>query len=163
MTNQQVYEYISGLSEHKMDCDYFADQYVKDGYGQVKGGYFAIAKKTDGVVISQEEAEPNQKWHMIDSYYKGKIENGFDMQTPATLGRIMCPQLMLWIAEIAGLKEPYLEKAISEAIDYEDNHKTKDSRKIKTVLKGPLHWDEITQIIRFAEDWKEVKNKVSQL
>ena len=163
MTNQQVYEYISGLSEHKEDCDYFADQYVKDGYGQVKGGYFAIAKKTDGVVILQEEAEPSQKWHMIDSYYKGKIESGFDMQTPASLGRIMCPQLMLWIAEIAGLDRDILVRAKLAAIDFEKKQNTKNSREIKNALKEPLHWAEITQIIKLAKDWEEVVNRVSQL
>lgn len=159
-----MYESISGIPAHKEDCDYFADQYVKLKYGQVKGGYFAIAKKADGVVISQEEAEPSQKWHMIDSYYKKKIDNGFDMQTPASLGRIMCPQLMLWIAEVAGLKSRILEQAMLGAIKYEDkNGPVKCSELKRAVLKEALHWGTITQIIKEASCWDDVVIKVSNI
>lgn len=42
MTNKEVYEIIKTFDEHKntKNQDYVADEYIKAGYGQIKGGYF---------------------------------------------------------------------------------------------------------------------------
>lgn len=165
MTNQELYDYIQDNIEPHLEIgDYIADEYVKAGYGQVRGGYFDEAYQND-VVILKKAAEPSQKWHLIDSYYalKQKSSN-FNMDTKANLGRIMCPQLMLWIAEIAGLDKELVINAKKLAMDYEDEHRTKDSRKIKRdVLKNALRWDLITQIIKEADTWDSVKSKVSEI
>lgn len=164
MIHQQVYDYvIKNIPDHLENDEYIADEYVKAGYGQIKGGYFDVAYKND-VLILKKEAEPSQKWHLIFSYYNGKIENNFNMQSEANLYRIMCPQLMLWIAEIAGLNKDVLKSAKVAAINYEKNNNTKNSRVIKKmVLKSALHWDKITTAIKYADKWEDVINEVSKI
>ena len=162
MTNQEVYDYIK--NNIKSDANYISDEYVKAGYGQIKGGYFDVAYRNNEKRC-KKDAKPSQKWHLIVSYYDSKkANNNFDMQKKASLSRIMCPQLMMWIAEIAGLNEKILRKAIEEAINYEKNNKTKDSRKIKKdVLINALHWNEINRVIQTANTWDEVINQVSKI
>lgn len=165
MTNQELYDYISEhIDPHLEIGDYIADEYVKEGYGQVRGGYYDVAYKNN-VVILKETAEPSQKWHLIDSYYALKQKNGnFNMHTNANLSGIMCPQLMLWIAEIAGLNKELIKTAKDLAVTYENEQRTKDSRKIKRdVLKNALRWELITRIIKEADTWESVKCKVSEI
>lgn len=165
MTNQEIYDFIKeNVSDHinLEGSGYIADDYVKEGYGQIKGGYFDVAYKR-GKKIWKVEAEPSQKWHFLVSYYGVKKENSkFNMHDKASLGRLMCPQLMMWIAELAGLDKNVLRKAMNKAIDYEKIHKTKNSRKIKyDVLNEMLYWGEITQIIKSANNWEEVIKEVN--
>lgn len=164
MTNQELHDHIKENIDSRLKTDeYVADKYVKEGYGQVRGGYFNVAHKKEKS-ISMETAEPSQKWHLIDSYYAQKISGGFDMQTKANLGRIMCPQLMLWIAEIAGLNKGLLKIAKESAVAYEKEYGTKDSRKIKTaVLKEALRWNSIVRIIKDADNWETVKKEVYKI
>lgn len=81
-----------------------------------------------GMDINTEKAEPNQKWHLLNSYY-GVNEDGFDINDKELdkdadiwcMGNIetgkggpglKCPELLLWIAEAAGVN---IEKAKVEA------------------------------------------------
>lgn len=164
MTHQEVYDFIKDVPEQLNGEDYVSDKYVKAGYGQIRGGYFDVAYVKDEIIL-KSEAKPSQKWHLLHSYYSTKIEsNNFNMQTEANLYRIMCPQLMLWIAEIAGLKKSILESAMKSAMDYEDANKTKDSRKIKRdVLLDALYWEKITKAIKTMNTWKEVIEKVREI
>lgn len=167
MTNQEIYDSIKeNVSDHLNleGSDYIADNYVKAGYGQIKGGYFEEAYK-QGRNIWKIEAEPSQKWHILDSYYGlKKKDSKFNMNDKANLSRIMCPQLMMWIAEVAGLDKSILKDAMNKAIDYEETNKTKDSRKIKRdVLGEMLHWKEITQIIKNVTTWEEVRKEVGKI
>lgn len=162
MTNQQVYDYVDkNVSEHG---NYIADDYVKAGYGQIRGGYFEEAYKRDKK-IWKVEAEPSQKWHLLVSYYEIKKEDPkFDMQGNASLGRLMCPQLMMWLAQVAGLNEKIIKDAMNKAIAYEEKYKTKDSRKIKKdVLIEALYWEKISQIITQKDTWKEVEEEISAI
>lgn len=164
MTNQEVYDYIKASVPDHLDEGYFADKYVKEGYGQVKGGYLELAYiQKEKIWI--ESADPSQKWHFIFAYYGEKMKNQqFDMDANADLKRIMCPQLMLWISEIAGLEKKILKKALNNAIDYEIKYNTKNSRIIKReVLSKDLHWDEITNAIKNAKTWNEVKAIVGEI
>ena len=165
MTSQEIYNYIKeNIEDHLPVGDYIADEYVKAGYGQVRGGYFEVAYKKD-VVILKKTADPSQKWHLLNSYYDEKMkDNTFNMQAPAKLNRLMCPQLMMWIAEIAGLDRNILQNAMNAAINFEKMYDIKDSRKIKKlVLNEALHWEEITNIIQLADSWKEVMERVKRI
>lgn len=167
MTNQEVYNYIKKHVDDHVNKDgneYLADFYVKKGYGQVKGGYFEEAYILEKKIY-KPEAEPSQKWHLIVPYYDYKIEKQqINMQEKANLGRIVCPQLMLWIAEIAGLNQNILKSAMEHAIKYEKDNKTKDSRKIKNmVLKKELHWTEIINCIKNADTWEDVVTRIDSI
>ncbi len=164
MTHQELYDFIkNNINDHtnKNGKPYFADKYVQSGYGQIKGGYFNEAYIRDKE-IHMCKAEPSQKWHLLVSYYDYKIENSLiNMNEPANLFRIQCPQLMIWIAEIAGLNSKILENAINNAIIYEKTKLTKNSRLIKKdVLNKDLFWKEITNFIKLEKTWQDVVNKV---
>lgn len=165
MTNQELYDYINEhIDPHLKIGNYIADEYVKEGYGQVRGGYFDVAYKNN-IVILKETAEPSQKWHLIDSYYALKQKDGnFNMHTKANLSRIMCPQLMLWIAEIAGLNKELIKTAKELAVTYEKEQGTKDSRRIKRdVLKHALRWELITQIIKDTDSWESITKQAGNI
>lgn len=75
MTNQEIYDYIeNNIKDHlEGNEEYVADQYVKEGYGQICGGYFVEAYKKDKE-IRKSSAEPSQKWHLLHAYYDVKKE-----------------------------------------------------------------------------------------
>ena len=76
----------------------------------------------------------------------------------------MCPQLMLWIAEIAGLDKDIIRKAMEAAINYEKVNNTKDSRMIKKqVLQDALYWKKITKVIKESNNWDDVILRVQEL
>lgn len=176
MTNQQIYNYIDKkVLEHisRNGNEYIADEYVKEGYGQTEGEYFNYAKKNK-IDINPSVAEPNQKWHLLVSYYDYKVKfKKFNMNTSSSLERIYCPQLMLWIAEVAGLNIEALKEAKRKAIIFEKEKKCTDckffnSNKFfqnlkKEVLVESLHWYEIMQALREEENWNNVLNRVEKL
>lgn len=195
MNNQDIYNYIEqNVDEHKnrYGQSYVADEYIKTGHGQTTGAYFDYAKryiknnseivfpqikKYKNISINPDSAEPNQKWHLLISYYDYKIEHGkFDMNSIASLERIYCPQLMIWIAEVAGLQRKILKKAMDRAIAFEESIKCCkhnqcyyfDSKKFyqslkKSVLIDALHWYDIMKILRQEKSWDDVLVKVGKL
>ena len=116
---RQIIEYFSTCKEHYPLSDEFVKKYQqnKGKSHQSDGGYIQKAYNC-GMDINAEKAEPNQKWHLLDSYY-GVNENGFDindkeldknatiwsmgdMETGKGGPGLKCPELLLWIAEAAG-------------------------------------------------------------
>ena len=58
---------------------------MKEGYGQICGGYFVEAYKKDKE-IRKSSAEPSQKWHLLHAYYDVKKETKENfMQEKASL------------------------------------------------------------------------------
>lgn len=79
-------------------------------YMQTSGGYIKIAA-AQGIARSPQTAEPNQKWHLLESYLpvveaSGSVEVG---------PRIVCPELLLWMAEAAGIDEEQVRACAQEA------------------------------------------------
>ena len=126
MTKRKVIEYFSKCEEHYPMSDEFVKKYQqnKGNLPQADNGY--IKKAYDlGIEINAEKAEPNQKWHLLQSYYKiekNDIESkAFDKrvtiwckgnkETGKGGSGLKCPELLLWIAEAAGcdVREAKLE------------------------------------------------------
>ena len=69
------------------------ERLIKGGYQQEGNGYISYAKEV-GKEIDYRNAEPNQWWHLIESYCKRTDpEAGFDRT-------IVCGELILWMAEV---------------------------------------------------------------
>ena len=168
MTNQQIYDYIEKhVESHKNQKGqpYVADEYVKSGYGQTEGGYFEEAKKYPEVKNDPDLAEPSQKWHLIHAYYDYKVrEKNFNLDSKSSLASLKCPQLLLWIAEVARLEKERLEQAKKVAIGNEVKSGSKKCLNIADEkFKDALKWNEINAIIRDEKTWDKVMLRVEQI
>jgi hypothetical protein len=89
---------VKSFYENKKDfpCP-LTEQLIKAGYQQTNGGYIAHAKKNseNGLKIDYREAEPNQWWHLIESYC-GNTEPDVEFTK-----KIQCGELIFWMAEVA--------------------------------------------------------------
>ncbi|MGB4661872.1 MAG: hypothetical protein WBI07_22045, partial [Mobilitalea sp.] len=101
MNNGKVCEYVRTIEPHKNNIgeEYISDLCVKQGYGQSYGGYLKTCKNDDIKL-----AEPSQKEHFLN-YYGDKAE-----KLP-TYYYLRCPQLLLFISEIAGVSSKSLDDA----------------------------------------------------
>lgn len=68
------------------------------GYMQKTGGYINIAKSKK-IEIDATKAEPNQKWHLFNSYC---TEKNISRDAKECYMGLKCPELLLWMAEAAG-------------------------------------------------------------
>lgn len=129
-----------------------SDEFVKEGWGQAETsgntGYIAKAKsrlKTDkSIKINPRLAEPNQKWHLLVSYME---ESSPDLPAKTAYSKIICPELLLWMAEAANVEEKKIKQAKQAAIKLmEDKRKAGDTwrcrndagRKIKEIIPWEL-------------------------
>lgn len=156
MTNREVKEF---LEKNANETVYIADKLTRDGYGQTKGGYHDVARQHNIV-------NPTQKWHFTVAYY----ENKKNVEGSPTYSSLYCPELLIWIAEVAGLNEDILIEARDFIIDFEETNHLKGTEKGANYLgsvgikfKELLHIYEINNIIKDAIDWNEVIAKVSQI
>ena len=122
-----------------------SDRFVKGGYQQKNSGpgtYIGYADEL-GMEINYLEAKPNQHWHLIESYCKGKSDD-----EKVYSSRLKCPELLLWMAEAAGIDKETIDKAEKEARDIIDKGKNGYARvnaayKIVEIIK----WEELEKII----------------
>ena len=94
MTLEEFCAFFDGKQEHYP----VSDSFIKNGYMQEERGYIRNAKK-EGIKRDVENAEPNQKWHLLKSYYPStdKYRDAYKCYK-----RLLCPELLLWIAESTG-------------------------------------------------------------
>ena len=162
MNNGKVCEYVRTLEPHKNNIgeEYISDLCVKEGYGQSCGGYLNTCKKDDIKL-----AEPSQKEHFLN-YYGDKIE-----KLP-NYYYLRCPQLLLFIAEIAGVSSKSLEEAYKIVKDYENANKLRNKDKNANYMwgkqafrefKSKIHFTDVVTIIRNSENWDEVREKSMKL
>ncbi len=167
MINQDVCSYIQDkINAHynQKGNEYFADFLVKKGYGQNYGGYFDDFQD----LLNTSLAEPNQKLHFINYYMNGNRKD----QKPS-YASLHCPQLMLWIAEIAGLNDRHLNIAYDFIVTFEEENKLKQSQKggnylkdyegVEEEFKKLLKIYDINTIIKNSNSWKEVLSEVNKL
>jgi len=85
------------------ECEFLADKLSFMGYGQNAEGYFKHGNVPN----------PSQKFHLAEAYFEYKFSKMKDKECfkDCELGRIRCPQLMLWIAEIVQIPESVLKDA----------------------------------------------------
>ena len=162
MNNGKVCEYVRTIEPHKNNIgeEYISDLCVKQGYGQSCGGYLKTRKKDDIKL-----AEPSQKEHFLN-YYEDKSE-----KLP-TYYYLRCPQLLLFIAEIAGVSRKSLKGAYKKVRDYENANKLRYKEKNANYMwgkkafrdfKSQIHISDVVRIIRDAENWHEVREKALKL
>lgn len=89
------------LFENKNEQYPVTESFVKKGYMQKKRGYIALAKKKN-VIVDEKNSSPSQKWHFLDAYCTGK---NIAREAKQCYRYLLCPELLLWIAEAAGFKE----------------------------------------------------------
>nr|WP_308743435.1 hypothetical protein [uncultured Anaerocolumna sp.] len=164
MNNREVCEYVNTLEPHNNNNgeEYISDLCVKQGYGQSCGGYLKTCKKDDIKL-----AEPSQKQHFLN-YYGDKCM----AEKLPTYYYLRCPQLLLFIAEIAGVSRENLKNAYTIVKEYENANKIRNKEKNANYMwrkqafrdfKLKIHISEVVRIIRTAENWEEVRNRTEKL
>ncbi len=131
MLIKEIIDYFKTKNEHYP----ISDGFIKSGYQQQGGGYINKAKKR-GLEIDYKKAEPNQKWHFIDSYALEKQENDVYKHL------LVCPELLLWMAEACGIEDDLVRKAEKEAREIIDiGHKEGQSRnQAGIVIRKMITW-----------------------
>ena len=100
-----------------------SDEFIKK-YQQKSGGYIKFAHDT-GHTVSAEQCEPNQKWHLFEAYISYKLnKNGGDAK--ARMGKLKCPELLLWMAEAAGIDDEIVTEAKEAATSEIDRIREED-------------------------------------
>ncbi|MBR3591244.1 MAG: hypothetical protein IKL46_00080 [Clostridia bacterium] len=141
------------------EYDFIADECVKDGYGQTCGGYLSL-KNVEPTHITQKD-------HFL-SYYDnlGRKDN------KPTFQYLRCPQLLLFIAEIAGM--PTIKEAYNMLKEYEKynglyqtdksgNYLWGRKDKFLSKFKEKLGIYSLVKIINKANNWDEVKKETEKI
>ena len=125
---------------------------IKAGYQQKSNGYIAHAIK-DGLKVDYREAEPNQWWHLIESYCDSdntKPEDIFNR-------RIQCGELIFWMAEVANCVDKSEMKKLVENIKASGTPiKVKNETK-PNVVYNRRKWNKEIQYLCFENITKVVE------
>jgi hypothetical protein len=122
-----------------------SDSFIKSGYQQKDGGYISKTKKI-GLEIDYKKAEPNQKWHFIDSYASEK--QGSDIYKHL----LVCPELLLWMAEACGINDSIVRKAEKEAreiinIGRKEDKEGQSRNKAGIMIRKMITWNMLEEKI----------------
>ena len=104
------------------------ERLIKAGYQQVGGGYIDFAKK-QGKTVDYRIAEPNQYWHLFESYLPTVDEDKTFSKS------IVCGELIFWMAEVAeAVSEDDLEDLLDEIVESSDiSNRKKWNKKIQEI------------------------------
>ncbi len=122
MEMQEFINFFKDKNDHYEISDSFASD---ERYRQRCGGYIKNAKVAQ-IEINIKNAEPNQKWHLLTSYYDEISDCKKDAET--CYNRLKCPELLLWIADAAGIDSEIVSKAASKAREIIDSGSNGRSR-----------------------------------
>ena len=149
MTNKEVCDYVKTINPKKNSNgeEYISEKCVREGYGQSSGGFY---KKANAKDLSQKE-------HFLEYYgKKDKAKN------PPTYSYLRCPQLLLFIAEIAGVPREMVEVAYGKIQEYDKGYTGKDKNgnymwgdkergiEVLRELKRQLHISDLEEIIFYS-------------
>lgn len=114
MNNKEFWNSIEKYDMHRNrnDDELFCDMMVKDGFGQTVGGYFEVAeypKYKRKIKIDRSNAEPSQAFHFFEYYIDDKK---MIVHKKPSYNSLKCPQLIMYIAEMAGLNRQILLKCL---------------------------------------------------
>lgn len=101
MNNMEILAFFWGKKEHYPISDEFIEGYQQKDDGN-PFSYITYAHNT-GHIVESRLHEPNQKWHLLEAYFLCKLidEKCVDFR----IGSFKCPELLLWMAEAAGVDE----------------------------------------------------------
>lgn len=113
MNSLELVRFLQNKEEHYPISDEFIEQYQQKDNGD-KNSYITHAKNT-GHIVDAKQHEPNQKWHLLESYY---IERLIEEEEADFLIRgFNCPELLLWMAEAANVDKDIVKEASGYAKD----------------------------------------------
>lgn len=143
MEMHEFIDFFADKNEHYKISDSFASD---KRYRQKENGYIKKAKDA-GIEININKAEPNQKWHLLTSYYDESSDRNKDAKV--CYNRLKCPELLLWIAEAAGIDSKIVNKAETKARDIIDNGNGGYSRNTAgiKIAKEIIPWEIIEEKI----------------
>ena len=177
MKNIEFWNSIKNFDEHKNmnGEELICDKVVKNGLGQTKGGYLDKVENKD---IIFEKAEPSQAYHFFSYYINdNKVDRS---NNDPSYNNLHCPQLLMFIAEMAGLERNIIEDAYSFLLDFEKRESIIGTKKSAVYLskycyqnsprityltkfKEKLYMSQIQKIIKNADDYEKIISEVKKL
>lgn len=144
MEMQGFIDFFIDKNVHYETSDSFA---CDERYRQKRGGYIKKAKDAH-IEINIKKAEPNQKWHLLTSYYDELSDCKKDAKD--CYNRLLCPELPLWIADAAGIDSEIVNKAATKAREIIDSGADGRLRNKagKKITKEIILWEMIEEKIK---------------
>ncbi|WP_247933204.1 hypothetical protein [Streptococcus mitis] len=170
MNNRDFWNSINKTNEHR-NCngdELVCDMMVKEGLGQTVDGYFEVAKYPKyNKIIDTTRAEPSQAFHFFEYYIDDEKCNRSDKKP--SYNQLKCPQLIMYIAEMAGLDRKILLECLEYVREIEKDNSLTGSEKKANYLGGnslmefkkKIHICEIQSIISAANSYDEIVQQVS--
>ena len=145
MKMSEFIAFFKDKNEHYEISDAFAKD---ERYVQKRGGYIAEAKRRR-LETDRTKAEPNQRWHLTVAYSESTRYQG---EARGCYRYLKCPELLLWMAEAAGVEEKTVQKAAAEAKRIIDGNETVFVRNTAGGrIKELIPWEMIEEKIQAAE------------
>lgn len=144
MEMQEFIDFFTDKNDHYEISDSFGRD---ERYRQKRGGYIKKAKDTH-IEINIKKAEPNQKWHLLTSYYDELSDCKKDAKD--CYNRLLCPELLLWIADAAGIDSEIVDKVATKAREIIDSGADGRLRNKagKEITKKIIPWEMIEEKIK---------------
>lgn len=120
-------------NEHYPISDEFIKKYQQKPTGK---SYIDTAYDTGHIVFARQ-CEPNQKWHLIEAYISLTFKDE-DENFVVNIRQLKCPELLLWMAEAAGIDDEIVteaKEAAASEIDRIREEKPDGSYSAKAVVK----------------------------
>ena len=177
MNNKEFWNSIKKYDGHRNrnDDELVCDMMDKEGLGQTVGGYFEVAKYPKYKrIIDRSEAEPSQAFHFFEYYIDDEKNKRSDKKS--SYNSLKCPQLIMYIAEMAGLDRQILIECLKYIRETEESKsvtgmpkgggylekiKLNDNENRLKEFKKKIHISEIQSIISKGTSYEEVVQKVS--
>ena len=142
MTYKEFVDYCSLQEEKPQYTSKFIMKYQQTNSGVNSYLHKAIV---DGHIIHRCEGEPNQRWHLLESWYP-EIKD-VDVKVKSWCG-LRCPELLLWIAEVSGQKDKVrrVVERILEDDSYSENDFIARNRMVQ-YIKKEIQWDDVMTYI----------------
>lgn len=131
------------LLKDKNDHYPISDEFIGT-HQQGKTGYMVYAMQV-GHPIGKSKAEPNQKWHFFVSYLSRRLASKkFSLGDLAELryNKLVCPELLLWIAEASGIDREIVKDAANMAKEMIDTGENGYARnKAGVAIRRKIPWE----------------------
>lgn len=171
MNNIDVYDYYTAHGDAYGHDDSIAESMKAKGYGQTVSGSNHYPYPNPVHYRHGDRTMMSEFEHFTVCYlqYLGNKDQRYWHQN-ADYRHIRCPQLVMFIAETAGLNHGRCLEAYHLIQAYENNAGIRDTEKNANYLYGKPTWHAYTGILRFddindiisdAGNWDEVMSRVS--
>lgn len=153
MTLENLRNYLETAKEKYPISTEFTKNYQQSPAN--KNGYVYYAWE-HGLSICKKTADPSQKWHFLEAYtglLLADPSNNITQSTDARIiyNRIRCPELLLWLAEAAGIKPEKVQKcaaAAKEIINASAGSRSRNTAGNK--IREMIPWEDIEAAINLS-------------